>query len=490
MEEGEQGAAPSHSFTQPGSERALGQACQVACPEQDVGGRAAGPLGCLCGVLSFPRCPLEPGEWLGLCCNLHNFHFLLSTLLTSMFPVKLQHTGAALGAKLAQLQQAAKGVREEVAPKAARASQLRATHDRLATELQALAGAVVRLGGKARPASLVLRIVESSVAAEHVVPTCHACALQDNPELMAFCDVCQHYYHIHCLDPPLRRLPKKSKFRQWMCSGCDERFVFHTCTRPHTHTHTHTYTRTHTHSPQLTLTLNELSSNSEEEEETEAVVGPEAAGSAETRRSRRPPKPSAPYSPTKREADSATPDVPAHAPRKKQARVDSAAAHASTGTGRAPAMQNLRDSENQATSSSGIVWTTTMPAGKGAPAPPTSAAQGSPSAAAAAAHSAGAAARSPAMCLQIKGADAPPLEIDGTYELVMASPLFPTFAKHGQQGQYLFLAAPGRWVVALGPATLMYSGELAEHPGLVRAWYILKNGAYVPTASITVTPLV
>ncbi|CAG4992832.1 unnamed protein product [Parnassius apollo] len=47
---------------------------------------------------------------------------------------------------------------------------------------------------------------------------------------MAACDTCQQYYHLHCLNPPLQRPPKKSSTAGhevsadacWQCSECDK----------------------------------------------------------------------------------------------------------------------------------------------------------------------------------------------------------------------------------------------------------------------------
>lgn len=52
---------------------------------------------------------------------------------------------------------------------------------------------------------------------------CHTCQKEDNPKLMPFCESCSHYYHIGCLDPPLEKVPKTSKFYKWTCSDCNEK---------------------------------------------------------------------------------------------------------------------------------------------------------------------------------------------------------------------------------------------------------------------------
>ena len=35
------------------------------------------------------------------------------------------------------------------------------------------------------------------------VRTCHLCGATNDQHLMAYCDICKHSYHIHCLTPPL-----------------------------------------------------------------------------------------------------------------------------------------------------------------------------------------------------------------------------------------------------------------------------------------------
>ncbi|VDK53343.1 unnamed protein product [Gongylonema pulchrum] len=38
--------------------------------------------------------------------------------------------------------------------------------------------------------------------------------------LMALCDYCHKHYHLACLTPPLRKVPKKTKKLTWMCANC------------------------------------------------------------------------------------------------------------------------------------------------------------------------------------------------------------------------------------------------------------------------------
>lgn len=52
---------------------------------------------------------------------------------------------------------------------------------------------------------------------------CAKCGTVKDQHLLALCDTCHSYIHIYCLDPPLTRVPKKTKFGGWQCSDCSER---------------------------------------------------------------------------------------------------------------------------------------------------------------------------------------------------------------------------------------------------------------------------
>lgn len=51
---------------------------------------------------------------------------------------------------------------------------------------------------------------------------CGICKKTQDQHLLAKCDTCQLYYHLGCLDPPLSRMPKKTKQQGWQCSECDK----------------------------------------------------------------------------------------------------------------------------------------------------------------------------------------------------------------------------------------------------------------------------
>ncbi|XP_066944192.1 uncharacterized protein [Macrobrachium rosenbergii] len=49
---------------------------------------------------------------------------------------------------------------------------------------------------------------------------CRVCQQMKEQHLLIECDTCGHYYHLSCLDPPLTRMPKKTKQMGWQCSDC------------------------------------------------------------------------------------------------------------------------------------------------------------------------------------------------------------------------------------------------------------------------------
>ncbi|XP_054264804.1 PHD finger protein 14 [Macrosteles quadrilineatus] len=51
---------------------------------------------------------------------------------------------------------------------------------------------------------------------------CCVCKLSTDQHLLIKCDACLLYYHLNCLNPPLARMPKKTKVMGWQCSECDK----------------------------------------------------------------------------------------------------------------------------------------------------------------------------------------------------------------------------------------------------------------------------
>lgn len=56
-----------------------------------------------------------------------------------------------------------------------------------------------------------------------LLKSCATCSLTKDQHTLALCDRCHLHYHLYCLDPPLRRMPKKTRFGGWMCSNCYEK---------------------------------------------------------------------------------------------------------------------------------------------------------------------------------------------------------------------------------------------------------------------------
>ncbi|KAI4788109.1 hypothetical protein KUCAC02_036062 [Chaenocephalus aceratus] len=52
--------------------------------------------------------------------------------------------------------------------------------------------------------------------------SCGICKKNQDQHLLVLCDTCKLYYHLGCLEPPLTRMPKKTKNSYWQCSECDQ----------------------------------------------------------------------------------------------------------------------------------------------------------------------------------------------------------------------------------------------------------------------------
>ncbi|XP_051871527.1 PHD finger protein 14 isoform X1 [Pristis pectinata] len=61
-----------------------------------------------------------------------------------------------------------------------------------------------------------------SLAPPAVLYSCGICKKNHDQHLLVLCDTCKLYYHLGCLDPPLTRMPKKTKNSYWQCSECDQ----------------------------------------------------------------------------------------------------------------------------------------------------------------------------------------------------------------------------------------------------------------------------
>lgn len=45
--------------------------------------------------------------------------------------------------------------------------------------------------------------------------SCGICKKNQDQHLLLLCDTCKLHYHLGCLDPPLTRMPKKTKNSYW-----------------------------------------------------------------------------------------------------------------------------------------------------------------------------------------------------------------------------------------------------------------------------------
>ena len=61
------------------------------------------------------------------------------------------------------------------------------------------------------------------VQQEIKIKECATCLQTKDQHALALCDRCHLHYHLYCLDPPLRRMPKKTRFGGWQCSNCTEK---------------------------------------------------------------------------------------------------------------------------------------------------------------------------------------------------------------------------------------------------------------------------
>ncbi|XP_053570073.1 PHD finger protein 14 isoform X2 [Bombina bombina] len=55
-----------------------------------------------------------------------------------------------------------------------------------------------------------------------ILYSCGICKKNNDQHLLLLCDTCKLNYHLGCLDPPLTRMPKKTKNSYWQCSECDQ----------------------------------------------------------------------------------------------------------------------------------------------------------------------------------------------------------------------------------------------------------------------------
>jgi hypothetical protein len=60
----------------------------------------------------------------------------------------------------------------------------------------------------------------NSSSCPSIFSRCDTCKKTHNQHLLVKCDLCHKQHHLGCLDPPLTRMPKKTKLQGWHCSTC------------------------------------------------------------------------------------------------------------------------------------------------------------------------------------------------------------------------------------------------------------------------------
>ncbi|XP_033021315.1 PHD finger protein 14 isoform X2 [Lacerta agilis] len=63
---------------------------------------------------------------------------------------------------------------------------------------------------------------QKTTALPAVLYSCGICKKNHDQHLLLLCDTCKLHYHLGCLDPPLSRMPRKTKNSYWQCSECDQ----------------------------------------------------------------------------------------------------------------------------------------------------------------------------------------------------------------------------------------------------------------------------
>lgn len=80
-------------------------------------------------------------------------------------------------------------------------------------------------GKRARRASLpcpsaaqVATMLATAIPAKEL--SCDVCRQPGSPQNLVKCDECKKSYHFTCLDPPLKKTPKRRGY-SWHCADCD-----------------------------------------------------------------------------------------------------------------------------------------------------------------------------------------------------------------------------------------------------------------------------
>ena len=146
--------------------------------------------------------------------------------------VELVNQNVALKIEESSLRDRFNGMKEDI-------SKAKAENEALIKEARAIQKAVATATGKQfnipiQMEQMIARCnnakgkssVKSSKMASKTSATygCGKCGSVKDQHLLSLCDTCNCWIHIYCLDPPLSRVPKKTKFGGWQCSDCSEKF--------------------------------------------------------------------------------------------------------------------------------------------------------------------------------------------------------------------------------------------------------------------------
>ncbi|KAI1723773.1 PHD-zinc-finger like domain-containing protein [Ditylenchus destructor] len=68
--------------------------------------------------------------------------------------------------------------------------------------------------------NIALKSASSSLLETMQMHKCHSCEKMTDQHLLIYCGTCQHYNHLGCLDPPLKRMPVQNRNCVFECSDC------------------------------------------------------------------------------------------------------------------------------------------------------------------------------------------------------------------------------------------------------------------------------
>lgn len=144
--------------------------------------------------------------------------------------VSMQHRLDELLQQNSQLQEQEQGLRQNYEQLVAEVEKLRKENSELIENGMNYWKILCDLASKKYPVPDVLQpkpIIRSSKCKKtdssgSVIMECSICHKSHDQHQLAKCDSCQLHYHLACLDPPLSRMPKKTKSLGWQCSECDK----------------------------------------------------------------------------------------------------------------------------------------------------------------------------------------------------------------------------------------------------------------------------